>query len=433
MAHIGWVVRDLRGGGAERTILRIADGLCERGHRVDLVLFFPTSDYPNEMPDRASVFVLDRPPRRSSRMRRKAANFLREHKKRYRNFGIPDRTVWTSRRLPFSRLPGLLFRLVRGTRWPIRDLKRRVRRADIARALRLGRYLEEQRPDVVFTNLWQADIAGYFASFMTRDCPTIVPVARDTVERGRTGHIDQIRHVFPAAAHVVAVSRGVAENVSAVAGVPESKITVIYNPAIAPEIVRQRAAAEPNHLWFRDVGPPVVLGVGRLAPQKDFLTLIEAFARVLAERPCRLLILGEGPLRQELESRVSALGLEDSVSLPGWAQNPYAFMARAGLFVLSSRHEGFPGALIEALACGCPAVATDCPAGPSEILEDRDLLAPVGDPEALAKVMLQALARPAEKTALRAIAARFSLQRAVDEYGKFVAALPVRDGERREG
>ena len=108
-------------------------------------------------------------------------------------------------------------------------------------------------------------------------------------------------------------------------------------------------------------------------------------------------------------------------------------MARAGLFVLSSRHEGFPGALIEALACGCPAVATDCPAGPSEILEDPDLLAPVGDPEALAKVMLQALARPAEKTALRAIAARFSLQRAVDEYGKFVAALPVRDGERREG
>ena len=433
MAHICWVVRDLRGGGAERTILRIVDGLCERGHRVDLVLFYPTNDFPNELTDRVSVFVLARPLGRWGRMRQQAANLLRKHKKQYRNAGVPDRSIWTSRRLPFSRLPGLLFRLVRGTGWPIRDLKRRVRRADFARALRLGRYLEEQRPDVVFTNLWQAHLAGFFASFMTRDCPAIVPVARDTLERGRTGHIDQIRHVFPAAAHVVAVSRSVAENVSAVAGVPESKITVIYNPAVAPEIVRQRAAAEPTHPWFGDVGPPVVLGVGRLAPQKDFHTLIEAFARVLAERPCRLLILGEGPIRHELESRVSALGLEDSVSLPGWAQNPYAFMARAALFVLSSRHEGFPGALVEALACGCPAVSTDCPSGPSEILEDPDLLAPVGDPEALARVMLRALARPADKAALRANAARFDLESAMDGYGKVVAALTVRDGERKQG
>ena len=154
---------------------------------------------------------------------------------------------------------------------------------------------------------------------------------------------------------------------------------------------------------------------------------------MLAERPCRLLILGEGPIRHELESRVSALGLEDSVSLPGWAQNPYAFMARAGLFVLSSRHEGFPGALVEALACGCPAVSTDCPAGPSEILEDPDLLAPVGDPEALARVMLRALARPADKAALRANAARFDLESAMDGYGKVVAALTVRDGERKQG
>ncbi len=430
MAHISWVVRDLRGGGAERSILRIVSGLCERGHRVDLVLFFPISDYPDEMPDGASIFVLARPPRRWSRMRRRAANLLRKNKKRYRSVGVPEHARWTNRTLPLSRLPILLIRLVRGPRWPVRDLARRARRADFVRALRLGRYIEEQRPDVVFTNLGQADLAGYFASFMTRDCPDIVPVVRDTLESGRTDHIDLMRRVFEAAPRVVTVSRGVAETVSVVVGVPQSRIAVIYNPAVAPELVRQRAEAEPDHLWFRDGGPPVVLGVGRLVPQKDFPALIEAFRRVLAERPCRLVILGEGPMRHDLEERVSALGLEDSVSLPGWVENPYAFMARAALFVLPSRHEGFPGALVEALACGCPAVSTDCPAGPSEILEDPDLLAPVGDPEALARVMLRALARPADKAALRASAARFSLERAVNEYGDVVAALRIRDRDR---
>ena len=365
-------------------------------------------------------------------MRRRAANLLRKNKKRYRSVGVPGHARWTSRTLPLSRLPILLFLLVKGPRWPIRDLARRVRRADFIRALRLGRYLEERQPDVVFTNLWQADLAGFFASFMTRHCPPIVPVAQNTVARGRTGHIDLIRLVFPAAAHVVAASRGVAENVAAVVDVPESRISVIYNPAVAPEMVR-RAGAAPDHPWFRDGGPPVVLGVGRLAPQKDFPVLIEAFRRVLAERPCRLAILGEGPMRHELEERVSALGLEDSVSLPGWVENPYAFMTRAALFVLSSRHEGFGLVLVEALACGCPAVSTDCPAGPSEILEDPDLLAPVGDPEGLARVMLRALARPADKAALRANAARFSVKRAVDGYDNLVSALLAGAGRDRSG
>ena len=432
MAHISLVIRDLRGGGAERVVLSLVNGLCERGHRVDVVLFFPVSDYPNEMPDRASIFVLARPPRWLNRMRRQAVNWLRKNKKRYRSVGIPEHAIWTSRGLPFSRLPGLLYILVRGSRWPIRDLARRARRADLVRALRLGRYLEEQQPDVVFTNLWQANLAGFFAASMIRDCSAIIPVAHCTVAKGRVGHLDLMRHVFPAAGHVVAVSRGVAENFAAVVGVPENRIIVIYNPAALPTAIR-RAEAAPDHPWFRDGGPPVVLGVGRLVPQKDFRTLIEAFRRVLAERPCRLLILGEGPMRAELEGQVQALGLDDRVSLPGWAENPYAFMARAGLFVLSSRHEGFSCVLVEALACGCPAVSTDCPAGPAEILEDPDLLAPVGDPEALARVILRALARPADKAALRTSAARFSMERAVDGYDKLVAGLLARDGGRRRG
>lgn len=103
------------------------------------------------------------------------------------------------------------------------------------------------------------------------------------------------------------------------------------------------AGALPDHPWLAEGGPPVVPGAGRLVGQKDFGTPIDAFRRVRSERPCRLVILGEGPMRQELERHAAALGLEDSVSLPGWAENPYAFMSHAALFVLSSLHEGLPG------------------------------------------------------------------------------------------
>ena len=128
-------------------------------------------------------------------------------------------------------------------------------------------------------------------------------------------------------------------------------------------------------------------------------------------------------MRGALESRVRECGLAEFVSLPGWVENPFAFMARAALFVLSSRHEGFGNVLVEALACGCPAVSTDCPAGPAEILGDPALLAPVGDPEALAQVMLRALGRPTDKAALRAKAARFSVERAVDSYERLIAGV----------
>ena len=210
----------------------------------------------------------------------------------------------------------------------------------------------------------------------------------------------------------------------AVYGVSRAAVTTINNPVVTPDLIRL-AEEEPDHPWFSDGGPPVVLSAGRLTGQKDFPTLVEAFRRVLAKQSCRLLILGEGPMRGELESRVRALGLDGRVSLPGWIENPYAYMARSALFVLSSRHEGFPGVLVQALACGCPAVSTDCPFGPAEILEDSALLAPVGDPEALAGVMLRALAAPEEEgtAARRAKAARFSAERAVEGYQGLIAGI----------
>ncbi len=312
-------------------------------------------------------------------------------------------------------------------RWPLRDLARRQRRAAFIRALRLGRYFEERKPDVAFTNLVAANKAGFFAAGMTRDCPEIIPIAHNTVEKRETDHC-----VFSAASGVVAVSRGVSENLATVVGVQADKITMIYNPVCSPDI-RILAENEPDHPWFSDDGPPVILGVGRLVSQKDFSTLIEAFRHVRANRPYRLVILGDGPLRSTLEARIAKFGLGDCVSLPGWVANPFAFMARAALFVLSSRHEGLGNVLVEALACGCPAVSTDCPAGPAEILGDPTLLAPVGDAEALARIMRRALDEPADKAALRAKAARFSVERSIDGYETLIADVLVgRTNRRRE-
>ena len=394
------LIHSLTGGGAERTMLRTAGGLARRGHRVDIVLFAPVVAYPREVPRATRLIVLCERAEWAQRVRA----------------DMPEGVLWRSERFPSARLAGPVAGLVREFSSSATIL---LRPAALGRALRLALYIERERPDVVFANLTAAEYAAFFAARLVSSPPPIVPVLRNVAEPG-TKHTRRRRLLFPAAAHLVAVSRGVAENFAAVVGVPENRITVIYNPAALPTAIR-RAEAAPDHPWFRDSGPPVVLGVGRLVPQRDFRTLIEAFRCVLAERPCRLLILGEGPMRAELEGRVQALGLDDRVSLPGWAENPYAFMARAGLFVLSSRHEGFPGALVEALACGCPAVSTDCPAGPSEILEDPDLLAPVGDPEALARVILRALARPADKAAFRTSAARFSMERAVDGYEALIS------------
>jgi len=141
-----------------------------------------------------------------------------------------------------------------------------------------------------------------------------------------------------------------------------------------------------DHPWLAPGEPPVVMGIGRLAPKKDFTTLVRAFAEVRQDVRARLMILGEGPERAELESLVRTLDLEADVALPGFVDNPYAYLARASLFVLSSRWEGLPTVLIEAMFCGAPVVSTDCPSGPHEILNGGRYgrLVPVGDLSALA-------------------------------------------------
>ncbi len=238
-----------------------------------------------------------------------------------------------------------------------------------------------------------------------------------------------MRLSYPWAQGVAAVSQGLAEDLSNFSGLPLSKIQVVYNPVVTPSVL-EKAQAPVEHPWFVAGEPPVILGVGRLHEQKGFATLIQAFALVRKQKTSRLMILGEGHLRPQLEALVNELGLQDDVALPGYVGNPYAYMAKAAVFTLSSGWEGLPTVLIEAIAVGTPVVSTDCQSGPSEILQNGTFgnLVPVGDVEALATAIVATLDAPDQKTrqeVLKRRGADFSLENSINKYLEVMGIQPV--------
>ena len=216
---------------------------------------------------------------------------------------------------------------------------------------------------------------------------------------------------------VIAVSQDTANHLRRIPGLETRHIDVIYNPTASSTLLdmpRERGRAGPC---------PLIIGAGRFVPQKDFETLIRAFSRVRARRPARLALLGDGPDRARLLRLVSQLGLQGDVELPGWVKDVPDWLGRADLLVSSSRYEGLQGTLIEALALGCPVVATDSPGGNREILDHGRLgpLVPVGDVLAMAEAMIATLDSPPDEKLLRAGAGRFS------EDGKAEAYLEILD------
>ncbi|NKF23606.1 glycosyltransferase [Solimonas marina] len=227
-----------------------------------------------------------------------------------------------------------------------------------------------------------------------------------------------VRRDFRRADSVVCVSHGVADDLREQFGVPAALLHTIYNPAFSEDFVRGMDAPV-EHAWLRDKTVPVVIAVGRLHPVKGFDDLLRAFARLLERRDARLIILGEGRSRADLEAQVARDGLTDKVALPGRVENVAAWMARSDLFALTSHAEGFGNALVEGLAAGLRIVATRCPSGPAEILEDGrwGTLVPVGDPQAFADAMDRALSAPSpDREAQLARARAFSLDAALDQY-----------------
>jgi glycosyltransferase involved in cell wall biosynthesis len=329
---IAFFTTGLAGGGAERVVLTLAEGISELGCLVDLVVTTANGPLALEIP--RSIRLID--------------------------LGAP--------RILMS-LP------------------------------RLVTYLRGERPRAVLSALapanciavWAKQVSGVPTRLVLTEHNYLSTASLESAIWRKRFMPWIMRSTYPYADAVVAVSGGVADDLSHTIGLTRDRIDVIHNPVLTPRLLEKSWEAV-QHPYFGK-GAPVILGVGRLIKQKDFPTLIKAFAIVRKQQEAHLLILGEGEDRARCERLVHELGLEQEVDFAGFVSNPYSYMRKADVFVLSSRWEGFGNVLVEAMACGTPVVATDCPSGPAEILEDGrwGQLVPIGEPNAMATAILRAL------------------------------------------
>jgi glycosyltransferase involved in cell wall biosynthesis len=394
--HLAFVLDHLGAGGVQKAALSLGRELLVRGHRVDLVVCQARGPLLASLPSGIRLFELER------------------------------RNPLTARLVALLADPGGLGTMLR----PVL-LSPRV--PDLLRyAAGLAGYLRQQKPEaLVAANrlvnvmaVWAARLAGGSTRVLvTEHNPPSFDLGGSRRWRRRCLPPLMAR-TYQRADAIVAVSRGVAADLAKLTGLPAELISTIYNPVVSEDIAL-RARMPLSHPWFAPGEPPVILGAGRLVDQKDFPTLIRAFARVRQQRPARLVILGAGKddgttkaTRAALFQLAVAHGVDDDIALPGLVSNPLAFMARAAAFVLSSRYEGLPTVLIEALACGCPVVSTDCPGGAREVLEDGRFgeLVPVGEDAALAEAILRTLDRPRDPERLIARGQVFSIAPATDAY-----------------
>ena len=377
--HVALAVPNLHGGGAERTTARIARGLLERGHKVDLVIFSVGTGAENKLPEGARLFSLE-----SKRRGR-----LRDHLLVARAFGFRAACSVSSTLVEQSR--------------------------------NFAKYLDQENPDCILPSLPKMKVATFIASHITPRKQLIVPIVHSSLSRRGKKYKYLYSTMFPAAERVIAVSDGVSDELVRELGLAPRLVQRIYNPAVDRQM-ETLAGVETDHPWLYDDGQPIVLAAGRLARVKDFPTLLHAFALVVRNRPARLILLGDGRWRRRLEKLARNLGVADRVWFGGWVNNPYPFMQKASVFVLSSRYEGLGNVLIEALACGCPCVSTDCPYGPAEILENG-LFGPlvrVGHAEDLARAIEHVLDSPPKKEDLRARGQQFGFGQAIAHYERLL-------------
>ena len=297
---------------------------------------------------------------------------------------------------------------------------------------KLARLYDRDRPDVVLGTLYMNDIAAVIARYFSRHRPRIVAGAHNSLrhkiqfpDNRKDKHLllPLSRLFLRRADLVVGVSKGVTDEIRELVGLKSAKTMTIYNPVYRPEI-EQKAEEVVEHPWLaKDRDAPALVSVGRLVEQKGLPDLIDALRLVRNARPVRLLIVGDGPMRLALEAQVDRLGLRDDIDFVGTQSNPFKFMSRADLFVLSSHWEGLGNVVVEALAVGCAVVATDCDFGPNEILEDGrfGILADPRNPASLAAAIVAALDEPSnspkrDREALKRRAKQFSVDNAVAKY-----------------
>ena len=356
--HFSFFLPALGGGGAERVFLNLCQGMLASGHRVDLVMTRATGPLLSEVPPGVTIVDL-----------------------------ACSRTVYS--------------------------------------LISLVRYLRNRRPDVLISSLNTCNIiaalarklAGGGTRVYIRQANTLSMTLGAMSTWTRRLFFLMIRYSYPCADGIIVVSRDAAEDLRQLLGFPKNKVKVIYNPVVIPSLAEETENLHEMD-WFLPGCPPVILGVGKLESQKDFPTLIRSFNKVRKERQAHLLILGEGSQRKLLEELVLELNLAGLVRLPGFVHDPYAYMRKANVFVLSSAWEGLPNVLLEAIACGCPVVSTDCPSGPKEILEHGKWgeMVPVGDVDGMAAKICSILGGNFDSSQLVTRSRDFSLERICSEY-----------------
>lgn len=363
MSSIVILLPNFRGGGAERVNLDLAHGLAKQGHQIEFVLLCAEGVFLEEA----------------------AAAFN------------------------------------------VVDLKVKHTRQAL---LPLARYLRQKRPDALIASMWPLTTCAAFASALARQGTRVLLVEHGTLSRQYRDwgllHDLLLRSSLALGCRladaVASVSRGAAEDLAKQAFFPPERVHVLHNPIPQRSLPATAAMADMQALWPATGGPKIIT-VGSFKREKNHALLLQAFALLPGEINARLMILGEGALRPDMEAQARALGIDGRLAMPGFFTDPTPFYASADLFVLSSNYEGFGNVIVEALACGKPVVSTDCPSGPREILADGQFgrLVSVGDAHALASAMVETLQATHDPDALKARAQEFSVEKAVGRYLELLA------------
>jgi len=371
LPRIAFFTPALTYGGAQRVTVNVANSLAECGHTVDLVAGRLEGEFIDDISDAVTTVDLDVP-----------------------------------------QVPGI---------------------GILASVPYLVSYLESSRPAVLFSSRMHTNIAAVVAGRLA-NVDVHVAATQHSPYDWQSKPKDSLARaiatrVYPLADDVVAVSEGVAESVIANTRLGRDGTTVLNN-SIDVAAIRMEADEAVDHEWFTDPEIDPIVSLGRLEPVKDYPTLLKAFAILTESRPqTRLVIMGKGSERRRLISLARSLGIDDRTRIPGYVDNPFAYMRRASVFVHSSKSDGLPTVLIEALACSCSIVSTDCQYGPREILNDGryGVLIPVGDPARMADAIARALGDPSLSDECHERVEQFSLEAGADRYERYVRRVVEND------
>jgi glycosyltransferase involved in cell wall biosynthesis len=338
MINMMVVIHSLAGGGAERVVVNLLKAMDRRDFSITLVLFEGYFDY--TPPDNVEISILQVP---------SSTNILKQT------------------------------------------------RGFILKIFLLARLIRKKKPDIILSLISAANIITILADSLSGMQSKVIVVEQnnpsESLKNDRYGSITGplMKYFYPKAERIIAASEGIKNDLSRNFGLPEAMIDLIYNPVDIEEI-ELLSREEVTHPWFHE-NVPILVSVGRLTKQKGYPYLISAFSLVKQTLPCRLLIIGSGEDKGTLLQAVNELGLSNDIEFLGFQRNPFKYMARSGLFILSSLYEGFGNVIVEAMALGLPVISTDCKSGPSEIIENRKngVLVPIKDEKALAEAILDVL------------------------------------------